>query len=880
MLSVIVTGRNDAHGYNLHKRTALSLNCLAESLGKDDEILFVDWNSPDEMPTIVEAIADTLTADCRGLLRILRVRSAQHDRVSGFSHLPLLDPIARNVAIRRARPGNVWMLSTSTDVILAPRQPGRKLAETVAGLPPALYQAPRFDVPEALWESLDRLDPVGAIRSCLQWGVALHLNEIVEAGPVVKYDGPGDFQLLPLATAQQLCGFDERMVFTYHTDSNLAKRVVHVLGPVRSLVEQIFVYHCNHYRQSSVHHGPRRAENSWSRFFEEVDEAASRGQPAAWGLAGDTIEEIALSPIGRPRIATALEPVMTPANEPYWTSRAAPDTYNRLDYRPEHVLPFVVDLLATLPREAELGMFAATSAVLAGLAAAWDRLGFRHPILVPEKRLQLGSSAIVVAAEAEILQRATAIVFEFGSESRDPFGEFGALARLNAVSASFRRAVEHQRRRVQQRAGPSAHFIVINAINTVFERLVTNHLNFTYTPFGGRVRHGTVAVGADPLSPDVATLASWLAGKSSRLEPIPFQEIVDTLDCIEKAFAADEPAPASSTVLALLDHPRLGAVLGAEPGRWRCWTSATRTARPSRRLANALCVPISEPLFAPSPPGSKFASLEDWDKPAWARHLTLIAEAAETANSLSRHRSTWELVQLLYAVAEADPDQKMQRVRVVLPARHNLPAHLSRIYPWVQVIAAGGRRAAHSREVWPPSPGLPYDPARIRVEDRDRVLAAFDPVDLVILPDNAVLAHELAGLPEVLEQLDCSLAIGGAIVFAAETVIAGPGASDRLPGALLAQGVLERLAAEHTGLVPVGSSDWRISAATLDRLAVAGTDSERRPHFVIQIGDLFSTTAVLSWRKRRTTSSQGWAGFAEALAASLGTQAPDQHSFR
>jgi hypothetical protein len=52
MISVILYGRNDSYGYNLHKRAALSLNCIAELLTHDqDEILFVDYNTPDDFPT-------------------------------------------------------------------------------------------------------------------------------------------------------------------------------------------------------------------------------------------------------------------------------------------------------------------------------------------------------------------------------------------------------------------------------------------------------------------------------------------------------------------------------------------------------------------------------------------------------------------------------------------------------------------------------------------------------------------------------------------------------------------------------------------------------------------------------------------------------------
>ena len=74
MISVILYGRNDNYGYNLHKRAALSFNCISEVLDPSDEIIFVDYNTPDDFPTFPEAIFDTLTEKARALLRILRVR--------------------------------------------------------------------------------------------------------------------------------------------------------------------------------------------------------------------------------------------------------------------------------------------------------------------------------------------------------------------------------------------------------------------------------------------------------------------------------------------------------------------------------------------------------------------------------------------------------------------------------------------------------------------------------------------------------------------------------------------------------------------------------------------------------------------------------------
>src|SRR5215211_6129700 len=103
MISAILYGRNDSHGYNLHKRAAISLNCIAELLrAPGDEIIFVDYNTPNDLPTFVEAIYDTLTPRAKKLLRVFRVRPELHERLVGPTHLVALEPHSRNIALRRS----------------------------------------------------------------------------------------------------------------------------------------------------------------------------------------------------------------------------------------------------------------------------------------------------------------------------------------------------------------------------------------------------------------------------------------------------------------------------------------------------------------------------------------------------------------------------------------------------------------------------------------------------------------------------------------------------------------------------------------------------------------------------------------------------------
>ena len=422
-----------------------------------------------------------------------------------------------------------------------------------------------------------------------------------------------------------------------------------------------------------------------------------------------------------------------------------------------------------------------------------------------------------------------------------------------------------ERERASQGQAPRQHFIVVNAINTVFERLVSNHLVFNYTPFTLRLRHGVVSIAADPLATDLLSLSAWLAQRTGRPTPVPLSELVELLDLLAANSGGSLPR-ASEPLLALLDHPRLCDALGIEPKAWQGRVEAIRRVpRNAARIDPCLRVRTNTDRRSPTAL-SKFADIEDWNRAEWLEQLRLCDEAAQSTNFLQRHRSTWEIGQLLYAASIAAPPQQTGRVRLILDAPDSFAVYIARQYDAIEILAGPGACADAGQKLWP-HPELPHPPARVTVlrgaTDDPR---AYDPVDLIVLPQNTVLAGGLAGLAPTLERLDAMLPVGGTLLFAAEIVVAGPAATDRLPAQLAAGGRLQQLVSECTSWTPAGDSDWSLGEATLDRLAVAGTPSEREPHFVIQIGDLWSTTGVWAWRKTAATPLEGWARLHERLA--------------
>ena len=488
MISVILYGRNDNYGYNLHKRAALSFNCIAEVLtDPSDEILFVDYNTPDDFPTFPEAIQDTLTVRAREKLRIFRVRPNVHDRHKSKTRLLALEPIARNVAVRRSSPLNPWILSTNTDMILVPHGT-TSLSEIVRGLAPGFYHAPRMEIPEVLWESLNRYDAANIIDTVRDWGTSLHLNEIVLGSSSIRYDGPGDFQLFLRSDLFDNHGFNEEMLLGWHVDSNVAARMLLKYRKVGDLGTRLYGYHCDHTRQVTPAHSHNRVQNDPIRFVSEIERPDIPGQRETWGCAGDAIEDLRLHADAAGVYVRALretigDPLTMPLRAEYRT-----ETYNQVDYDPKHVLPFLTDMFASMPRICSVGWYGARSDTLRLFALAWSKLQFTGRILLADDPLRREADAISAIPDSEVLDQADAFIFDFGGLRPSGRGQ----ARYDLwLRRNFRKVVQRERARLAAGASPR-RVICLNAINNDYEHLVCGSIAAAATPFATRMRHGFV----------------------------------------------------------------------------------------------------------------------------------------------------------------------------------------------------------------------------------------------------------------------------------------------------------------------------------------------------------------------------------------------------
>ncbi len=435
MISVVLYGRNDSHGYNLHKRAAISLNCIAEVLSDPgDEILFVDCNTPNDLPTFIEAIYDTLSPRAKQFLRVFRLRPELYARLVGQTHLFATEPHTRNIALRRSNPRNRWVLSTNTDMIFVPENGLSSLSEAVRDLADGHYVVPRFELPEPLWESFPRSSAREVMQTCEELCPRLHLNEVAKRVPYMRFDSPGDFQLMPRQALFDICGFDERMTQGWHSDSNMCKRMYLFFGGrTESLADRVRAYHCDHTRVATLaHRADLKLDNSLQEFVWDVTDPVARHQAETWGAPEERIEELDFANDPQPRYLCAVEHALgAPQQAPYFTD--CNDARNFVYYPAERALPYLAANFTVYPREARFLYAGNNPRMLDMIARCLGEMGFSEPLNYVSDLLCAGAApGGAVGTNWNGAAKFNAIIFDFGL---DPAGfDVGAVRQSNGLA--------------------------------------------------------------------------------------------------------------------------------------------------------------------------------------------------------------------------------------------------------------------------------------------------------------------------------------------------------------------------------------------------------------------------------------------------------------
>jgi hypothetical protein len=491
MFSVILYGRNVSHGYNLHKRAAIGLNALAELMSdSDDEILFVDDNTPDDHPTFPEAIHDTLTDKAKSVMRILRVRPRHRLDARRHAHQAVLESQSRNVALRRSNPRNRWSCFATTDTLLVPRNEGRSLSDILDELPDGFYRTPRFDLPKTLWEAaFDRGDPNGNLAKLRHWPTRFHLDR-------PRDEAGAEFQVMLRDDLFAIHGFDEAMSSGGSSDSNLAARLALHRGAAGTLIDKVLGYRCDPGRA-----GTAKGMNDRDRVVDVVTTPYLPAQADRWGWPDLDIEEIRLDRgTSYERFFAGVGAAIEPARAPYDATSLESHLVHDLTYDLAHTLPFVCDQVLTYPKHSGVMFVGARADFLRRFSTAWRGMGFTGPILVPQEcaGLPIDGQGVETGPFVELLRRAEIFIFEFGlaTQREDEPVRTGRKitppddACLKVVESLFRRAAALEAETRPEGQGLPRRFIGVNVIYNYYWPLFTDHIGANITPFCSQVLAG------------------------------------------------------------------------------------------------------------------------------------------------------------------------------------------------------------------------------------------------------------------------------------------------------------------------------------------------------------------------------------------------------
>lgn len=489
-VSILVYGRNDNHGYNIVRRAALSLNAIAHALCDGDEILFCDCNTPDALPTFPEAISDTLTERAREYLRVIRVRPRAFRRLAPRTRLKVHEPLCRNILLRRSRPENPWILSTNTDIVPSVRSGVGSFQELLSSLDRSrLHIAPRAEVPEQLWEGLDRRDPSVVHDLFRRWGRTLGLDEQVDCADLVLHDGPGDFQLITRDQLWKIDGFNEGIQQGWHVDGNLCARMHRLTGGNHSLAGRVVAYHCDHNRQASATHRSGFASESANDLIFGVTEPDLPQQRETWGACGEVFEEIRLTGNGGIRFGDRLETLLGGA-PPAIVSRLARDSVNSsLGLPADLAFPHLASHLAVFESGGCIAYAGRDRRMLDLLRRFVEPSGgrvFACPELLGEEGGEFWkewsrSRVVVFDAWAGDLAGHRAV---WPRDLRKDASAIGHWARLQ----------EHVLRRMHRQGLSSGAptFLFVGSQNTWLDIDLNRYFDLVLTPFGSHVRPGQI----------------------------------------------------------------------------------------------------------------------------------------------------------------------------------------------------------------------------------------------------------------------------------------------------------------------------------------------------------------------------------------------------
>ena len=456
---------------------------------------------------------------CRSCVRVLRVRASVHaQRFSDLTPLPIVEPLARNVAARRTDAANRWLLMTNTDMAFLPLS-AASLTDVCSRLvDDASTHFLGSSCPSGSGSSFRAAIPHEPCASCETLGPALRLDEVTTSHDWLRFDSAGDFQLVLRDDFFAIDGLDEEMLLGWHVDANLGKRMLLRGGSIGSLEHELAGYHCNHLRTATTYQSSDVA-NDLHRFVLALEEPELPAQRDSWDFAGDEVEEVELAPEAARSFTTAVAAASGDAPSPPRPTDARDEKW-RLEYDSGHVLAFVADAIRVAPPGSAIAYLGVNSTLERMLHELVGELECPLPLTV----LAPGSEATAALAAADVA------IVDLGIDSSlvdeplaDAVSPRATAYRLGLIEAfdTLGAYVDVERARVRD-GGHPRQLVLVNSTAIYWNAFCRAHLHCGPTTPHAGVRRATVKLVPDDdevtraATTRARQLRRWIARRDSR----------------------------------------------------------------------------------------------------------------------------------------------------------------------------------------------------------------------------------------------------------------------------------------------------------------------------------------------------------------------------
>jgi len=277
--AALIYGRND--GYKEDERLVVHINSLLDTF---DEVLYLDWNSPDAKGSLLENIKSKLnkTGKLKHFIIPENIVNEFTGKTPGVQ--PCLSVICYNILLRRTNAD--WIVTTTNDIIAPNKQIFNNFLSKADKN--TFYTISRRDIEYDdlqsfgfnKWEEFrNHLDKTSSPR---HWPAKVTPNDNYSL-----INCCGDFQLAHKDVWNKVKGFEEQMIYACFQDTNIQKKAV-LNGFDLKAIYDIPLYHMSHKGMGNDGSSPSKQQynDAWG-WVENFQESLNDEN---WGWNGIDIE--------------------------------------------------------------------------------------------------------------------------------------------------------------------------------------------------------------------------------------------------------------------------------------------------------------------------------------------------------------------------------------------------------------------------------------------------------------------------------------------------------------------------------------------------------------------------------------------------------------